>query len=169
MTAENSARGLANRRAGHRAMYRAVTWLREHGAAPCAEKTSSPHKGDMVTGVGDQILEVTVESWQAIGAKADQAARDAASMGYSRWCIWKPRRGVGDMGGAWCITEFRQYWALVREVDKLRRLTGALAIVVDPAKLRAALDSLALTDPAAAELLSGVGPDDLLKALQRHE
>lgn len=137
MTAENSARGLANRRAGKRAQHRAVVWLREDGGCPSAEVTTAPHRGDMVTGVGDINLEVTIESWQAIGEKADQAASDAAALGYARWCIWKPRRGVGDMGRAWCITEFRQLWSLMRELDQLRRLTAALVSVVnaDSAKM----------------------------------
>lgn len=155
MTEENSRRGLANKRAGDRAMYRAVTWLRDKGGCPSAERIPSPHRGDMsamVTGVGDTILEVTVESWQGIGAKANQAAGDAAAMGYERWCVWKPRRGVGDMGGAWCVTEFRQFWALVREVAQLRRLTAALVSVLNA-------DSTKLLSDA------GFSADDILRII----
>lgn len=169
MTEENSRRGLANKRAGDRAMYRAVTWLRDKGGCPSAERIPSPHRGDMsamLTGVGDTILEVTVESWQGIGAKANQAAGDAAAMGYDRWCVWKPRRGVGDMGGAWCVTEFRQFWALVREVAKLRRLVAALAVVADPAKIQAAADAAADLDPQLAAALREFSADKLIRAMK---
>lgn len=152
MTAENSARGLASRRAGKRAQHRAVTWLREHGGAPEAEVTTAPHRGDMVTGVGDINLEVTVESWQAIGEKADQAARDARALGYAHWCIWKPRRGVGDMGRAWCITEFRQLWALMRELDQLRRIAAVLVSVVN-------------ADSAKMLSEAGISADDILRII----
>lgn len=130
---EASARGRANRRAGKTAMRRALVWLRGHGA-PHADLVTRPHSSDL-TGVGDMAIEVTVENWERIGQKADQAAADAARRGLTEWCIWKPRRGVGDMGHAWCVTEFTQWWALHQELADLRTrvrvLTEAVRSSVD--------------------------------------
>ena len=128
MTVENEARGRSNRAAGARAMHRAVAWLRGHGA-PNADRVTSPHASD-ITGIGDLAVEVTVVDWPKIGQKADQAAADAARRGLDAWCVWKPRRGIGDMGRAWCVTEFRQWWALHQELAELRtrvdELDGAI-------------------------------------------
>ena len=118
MTVENEARGRSNRAAGARAMHRAVAWLRVHGA-PHADRVRTPHFSD-ITGIGDMAVEVTVVDWQQIGKKADQAAADAKRRGLDVWCVWKPRRGIGDMGRAWCVTEFRQWWALHQELAELR-------------------------------------------------
>lgn len=123
MTTENEEQGRSNRRAGKRAQRRGRDWLQDNGC-PIAEVTTGPHRGDMVTGIGDLNIEITVESWEQIGKKADQAASDAAALGYSDWIVWKPRRGVGDMGGAWCVTEFRQYWRMRLELERLRRLVA---------------------------------------------
>jgi hypothetical protein len=128
MTMENEARGRSNRAAGARAMRRAVEWLRGHGA-PSADRVTSPHFSD-ITGIGDVAVEVTVVDWQQIGKKADQAAADAKRRGLDVWCVWKPRRGIGDMGRAWCVTEFAQWWRLHQELAELRRqveiLSGAI-------------------------------------------
>jgi hypothetical protein len=128
MTDENSARGRANRAAGARAMRRAVDWLRANGAHN-ADRVTRPHSSDIV-GIGDLAREVTIESWQQIAKKAEQAEADARARGLDRWCIWKPRRGVGDMGQAWCVTEFRQWWADQLELAELRKQVEVLAGVI---------------------------------------
>lgn len=116
---ENAARGRSNKRAGDRTMREAIAWLRVNGA-PHANKTSSGHMGDVVGGIGQQVIEITNESWEQIGKKAGQAADDARRLGFPHWCVWKPRRReVGDpaprgVGEWWCITTPAQWWALQR-------------------------------------------------------
>jgi hypothetical protein len=136
MTMENEARGRSNRAAGARAMHRAVAWLRAHGAVN-ADRVTSPHLSD-ITGIGDMAVEVTVVDWQQIGKKADQAAADAARRGLDTWCVWKPRRGIGDMGRAWCVTEFAQWWRLHQELAELRVNVRVLADAIRPGATAAA-------------------------------
>lgn len=132
MADDNSARGRKNRAAGAHAMRRAVNWLRDNGARN-ADRVTRPHSSDIV-GVGDMAIEVTIESWEQIGKKADQAAADAARRGLDTWCVWKPRRGVGDMGRAWCVTEFAQWWALQTELADLRMRVQVLTDGIRAAK-----------------------------------
>jgi hypothetical protein len=103
-------------------MREAIAWLRVNGS-PAANKTSSPGMGDAVGGIGQQVIEITNEGWDAIGRKANQARDDAARLGFPFWCVWKPRRReIGDdhardPGEWWCITEFRQLWKLHSELS----------------------------------------------------
>jgi hypothetical protein len=126
MTTENEQRGRSNRRAGKRAMARALEFVRAHGA-PNADVVTRYHASDL-TGIGDLAVEVTLEPWQQIAKKADQAAQDAARRGLTDWVIWKPRQSVGDFGRAWAVTEVRQYWAMTQELEKAR---AELAILRD--------------------------------------
>lgn len=130
MTSEASARGRRNNRNGKDAMRRALRWLRENGA-PHADAVRRPHSSDL-TGIGDMAVEVTIEGWEHIAQKADQAAADAQRRGLPEWCVWKPRRGVGDMGRAWCITEFAQWWELHRELTELRTQVRVLREAIGP-------------------------------------
>lgn len=122
--AEHAARGRAVKRSGDRTMREGIQWLRQNGA-PQASRMASPNMGD-VAGGPPAVIEITNESWDQIGKKARQAEGDAAIAGVSRWCIWKPRRREpGDtrpmnMGRAWCLTEFAQWWADQRELAELR-------------------------------------------------
>lgn len=130
MTADASAQGRKNNRAGKAAMRRALGWVRANGA-PHADAVRRPHSSDL-TGVGDMAIEVTVEGWEHIGIKADQAAADASSRGLDMWCVWKPRRGKGDMGEAWCVTTFGQWWALHAELAELRTQVRVLRDAIGP-------------------------------------
>jgi hypothetical protein len=132
MTLENSERGRANRRTGKRVQAAGRAWLQAHGA-PAAEVTSSGHRGDYVTGIGDINVEITVEGWDQIGKKAAQAATDAAELGYTRWLVWKRRRGIGDMGQWWAVMQFDQVWDMCQELDRLRRQIDTLREVFGPA------------------------------------
>ncbi len=128
MTVENEARGRSNLRRGKAWMRSCVRWLREHGA-PHADVVTTAHSSD-ITGVGDLAIEATLEDWQRIGAKADQAAADASRRGVDYWCVWKSRRGVTDPGGAWCITTFGQWWGAHQELAELRAEVRLLRKVI---------------------------------------
>jgi hypothetical protein len=120
-------------------MREAVAWLRANGA-PAANKTSSGHMGDVVGGVGQQVIEITNESWDQVGKKANQARDDAGRLGFPFWSVWKPRRReIGDeaprgVGEWWCLTTPAQWWALQRELAHYK----AKAALYDEIMTRAA-------------------------------
>ena len=112
-------RGRSNRRAGKAWQQQCAAHAREHGW-PGAEYQIRNGASDL-TGTGSIAVECTLEGWDKIWIKLDQAERDARARDADWWCVWKKRAGKGDPGqGAW-IMPAHVGMALVQRVDGLER------------------------------------------------
>ena len=93
-----------NRTAGHNWNRAAVLYLRQWW--PTAERQLHAGRGD-IGGIGDLVVECTIEPWAQIWKKLRQAESDADHENRSAlvpplpFCVWKkPNRGAGEPADA---------------------------------------------------------------------
>jgi len=121
----------ANRR-GQDWQRRGAAWLRETGIFPHAEhvgvlpggarRDTGGQIGDL-RGIGDRVIEMTVQGWDRLGAKLRQAEDDARGEGLgAQYFVWKPiAREAGGPGRSVLITRAEIGWPLLARLDKLDR------------------------------------------------
>lgn len=91
-----------------------VAWLCEHGF-PYAERRvmgGSRDRGD-VGGIPGVVLELKNCARQELAGWVDEARAEAANAGVSVWAVVAKRRGKGDPGEAFVITNLVTFAALL--------------------------------------------------------
>ena len=131
-----------NRTAGHNWNRAAVLYLRQWW--PAAERQLHAGRGD-IGGIGNLVVECTIEPWAQIWKKLRQAEHDAQAEDDWKWepgrpaavpfCVWKkPNRGAGepagaDPGQAAVIFRASVIFPLLARLEQLERREVTRAIV----------------------------------------
>jgi hypothetical protein len=119
--------GRANRGNGKRWQLDAADCLRIHGWWPNASYQVLNNASD-ITGTGDLAIEATLERWEMIATKLEQAERDAVKRGLTDFCVWKRRRydpkdrSTADTARSFVIFEARIVFPMIARLQELERV-----------------------------------------------
>ena len=112
--------------AGRSAARRGQDWQRKCAAYARTWYPSADHCGNIgkaggsgdLLGIGDRIIECTVEPLTAIAKKLREAEGDALRSEFDQWFVWKTAKGE-PVGRSYVITRAEVLWPLLARLDRL--------------------------------------------------